>query len=302
MLCTAEKQLEEVYSILVEVKAIIDHCLSIDNPVGPDTIHKLAALMASVLDPEKSLNMHFMPLNRGKSEDDKPHVEKRAAEELTTIGSKTRKAFHDALAKLVVHPRYGPTSNSHSHLLDLTWALTPLTRGLKHLDVLRSSQIGSKGKFLKSTSSISNKIWLRVTLLTKKAIEEQRRRDCTSGTENINIKEEPGAPPAKRTKVAEGSREKRGNATSGLELFDDVDDDDGATSGSAFRSEAEEAENAVAQWRRAKVCIMFPVVGAMEHGSVQVQRRMHSQCSGFCFRLTSLTCARVLPRSSLGSF
>lgn len=178
----------------------------------------------------------------------------RPAEALSATATATRLAFHKAIAKRVVQPRYGPGYRDHSHLFDMTMLLSPKGRNLKYLDALSAARVGKTGKFTAAPATVRERVKRQLISLVARSVGSRRSLEEARSSLGSD------ASRAKRMKVmADDTRrasDRRMQAMRAAGMVDDSDDEEeeGGGGGLGTRSPMEEAEGIVDQWLGTKVC------------------------------------------------
>eukprot|EP00904_Undaria_pinnatifida_P006868 jgi/Undpi1/3310/HiC_scaffold_15.g06684.m1 len=222
-------EVEEVYSIVQATRNCVDSChtAAAAEPTSQDAMQQLLLLMTSTCDPAASLEVQRPsppPPPAGEHLETRRPPLTRPTESLSPTATSTRLSFHQAIAKRVVQPRYGPGYGDHSHLFDMAMLLSPKGRNLKYLDALSSARIGQTGRFSAAPDTVRDKIKHQLVTLVaksvgaKKSLEESR---ASHGNDSSSR--------AKRMKVADDTRrasDRRMQAMRAAGMVDDSDDDD----------------------------------------------------------------------------
>ena len=266
-------QVEEVFSIVQAARTCVECChAAAGEPTAQDAMQQLLLLMTSTFDPASPLEVQHAPrpppspalatvAALGDDWEARRPPETRPAEALSATATATRLAFHKAIAKRVVQPRYGPGFRDHSHLYDMTMLLSPKGRNLKYLDALSTARIGQTGKFTASPATVRDRVKRQLISLVARSVGSRRSLE-ESRTSLGN-----DASRAKRMKVVpddtKRASDRRMQAMRAAGMVDDSDEEEeGGGDGLGTRSPMEEAEGIVNQWLGTKVCarVVFTLV------------------------------------------
>lgn len=271
--------MEEVFSIVQAARTCVEccHAAAAAEPTAQDAMQQLLLLMTSTCDPASPLEVQHpaphppppppSPSSLGTAaalgdgrEAHRPS-ETRPAEALSATATATRLAFHKAIAKRVVQPRYGPGFRDHSHLFDMTMLLSPKGRNLKYLDALSAARIGQTGKFTATPAAVRERVKRQLISLVARSVGSRRSLEEARSSLGSD------ASRAKRMKVVPDdtrrASDRRMQAMRAAGMVDDSDDEEeeGGGVGLGTRSPMEEAEGIVNQWLGTKVCVWLWSVG-----------------------------------------
>ncbi|CAB1096918.1 unnamed protein product [Ectocarpus sp. CCAP 1310/34] len=170
------REMEEVYSMLSEFKAVIEYSQTTHEATAQKALEMTVDLLTYTLDPAERLRVYHV-VSIG-AEGDTTKYDDIEHEDLTPIGRNTRVALRKALVARFL-PRYGRELDAGGHLFDRTMLLSPNQRKLRYVDALRSS--AAKEGDMRSSSAIKAKIKEEVTDLLVAAIEAIRATAPSDG-------------------------------------------------------------------------------------------------------------------------
>lgn len=191
-------QMEEVYSMLSEFKAVIQYSQTTHEATAQKALEMTVVLLTSTLDPMEPLRVyHVTPVGAEDATSKHSDVED---ENLTPLGRETRVALRKALVARFM-PRYGRELDSGGHLFDRTMLLSPDQRKLRYVDALFTSA-GVEGD-MEPAAAVKAKIKEEVTDLLVDAIKGIR----ASASSGAGLESGPGGgePQAKRAKTTTAS-------------------------------------------------------------------------------------------------
>ncbi|MEP4217062.1 MAG: hypothetical protein ABJL35_17015 [Parasphingorhabdus sp.] len=175
-------QVENVYSVLYNVKTVIETCQTTCQPAGPDDMQQLVVLMTDTLETLAPLAVEHVP-PVGTKKEDRTFSEKRQPDDLTATGEATRLAFRTAIIQRVVDQRCGSRLYKHRHLFDSAMLLNPVARSLKYLDRVNSSNIGKTENYTADASVVKSRVREQFTNLVTHAVQAKRSQEEAKGAD-----------------------------------------------------------------------------------------------------------------------
>lgn len=262
---------------------VIQDCQNKDHPSGVTAMERMISLLLNDLNVDKPLKLHdashhfALPVRGSASAagngapgtpvasptnatSTKPSTAAAAAAATTSsgksprtvrpdgnlsdIGREARNKLREAVFKRFGRDRWGDGFEKHSHLFDMAMALHPHCRKLGYVDKLSELSGDSRAKL---AEAIREKIWASITVLAERVVARERAEaGKMAGSADGGGGGDTNPKSKKRQKVSHFPKDiARERADSGV--FDSDGEED------VELTPAQEAAEAVDEWRRAKV-------------------------------------------------